>query len=191
MAIRGSADKELSAALHAGERLGWSGRPRLGIHLGTGDALSVPLSCAWLGFALHWERHALRVDDGGFFAACGLAFVVAGMHLVFGRFVSQAIRRRNTCYGLTDERAIIVSGTFSRQVLSLDLQSLDELTMSERQDGSGSICFGAVRNMSAGVGVWLGSSWPGVARHLPPAFEMVEDVRTVYEKIRVARRTRG
>ena len=78
--MSGDAEKELSAELQAGERLRWSGRPRLGIHLGRGDALGVPLSCAWLGFALHWELNALRVDDGGFFATYGLAFVIAGMY---------------------------------------------------------------------------------------------------------------
>jgi hypothetical protein len=135
-----------------------------------------------------WEKMALRAPNApGFFPLFGLIFVVIGLYFVFGRFIADAIRRGKTFYGLTPQRAIIVSGVFGRQVKSIDLASLPEITVSERSDRSGTISLGRPSGVNAWMAGMTGPSWPGAARYLPPMFEMIDDVKAVYDKIRAQR----
>jgi len=180
--MSGDAEKIVSSELSTGEALIWSGRPRTGIRFTGADAFLIPFSLVWCGFAVFWEKSVLTRGGPDFFPLFGLVFVVVGLYIVGGRFIADAIRRGKTFYGLTPRRAIIVSGVFNRQVNSIDLGSLAELSVSERSDRSGTISLGASsRVWGAGM---MGPSWPGAARYLPPAFEMIEDVKAVYEKIR-------
>jgi hypothetical protein len=181
------ADKTIRAELGPGERLVWAGRPRGGVRLTAADALMIPFSLVWCGFAVFWEKSALSMNAPGFFALWGLPFIGVGLYVVFGRFIADAVRRGKISYGLTDRRVIIVSGVFTRQVTSLDLAALGEITVSERPDRSGTIALGAGASPYAFAGRMLGPSWPGVARYLPPSLEMLDDVKTVYEKIRAQR----
>jgi hypothetical protein len=164
-----------------------SGQPRAGVRLTGADVFAIPFSLAWCGFAVFWEMSVLKSDAPGFFALFGLIFVAMGLYMVFGRFIADAIRREKTCYGLTSRRAIIVSGVFGREVKSIDLVSLGELTVSERSDRSGTISLGTPANINAWGPQFMGPSWPGVAKFLPPAFEMIENVKAVFEKIREQR----
>ncbi len=185
------AEKIVSAELAAGESLVWSGRPRTGIRLTGTDAVAIPFSLLWCGFAVFWERSAAGMNAPPFFALWGLMFVVVGLYFVFGRFIADAIRRGKTFYGLTPRRAIIVSGVFSRQVKSIELATLNTVTMSERGDRSGTISLGSPSGSGWGAGGagMMGPSWPGAARYLPPSFEMLEDAKTVYEKLHELRNT--
>ena len=138
---------------------------------------------------MFWEKSALGAPHApAFFPLFGLIFVVAGLYLVFGRFIADAVRRGKTFYGLTPHRAIIVSGVFGRQVKSIDLASLPEITVSERSDRSGTISLGSSSGMNTRMAGMMGASWPGAGRYLPPMFEMIEDVKVVYEMIRAQRR---
>jgi hypothetical protein len=178
------AEKVVSSELSTGEKLVWSGRPRTGIRFSGPDAFLIPFSLIWCGFAVFWEKTAVGIGAPDFFALFGLMFVAVGLYFVFGRFIADAIRRGKTYYGLTPRRAIIVSGVFNRQVKSVDLASLVEITVSERRDRSGTISLGAPAGMNAWAVGMMGPSWPGAGRYLPPMFEMIEDVKVVYEKIR-------
>ena len=93
-------------------------------------------------------------------------------------------RRSKTFYGVTTQRAIIVSGIFSRNVKSLELSSLGGLSLSEQRDRSGTITLGPPSGLYAWAAGLAGPSWPGAARYLPPAFEMIENARQVHEQIR-------
>jgi hypothetical protein len=185
--MSGDAEKIVSSELSAGEELVWSGRPRMGIRLSGTDVFLVPFSLVWCGFAVFWEKSAMGMGAPVFFPLFGLMFVVVGLYFVFGRFIADAIRRGKTFYGLTPRRAIIVSGIFNRHVKSVDLTSLGEISVSERPDRSGTISLGATSGMNAWAAGMIGPSWPGVAKYLPPMFEMIEDVKAVYEKIRAHR----
>jgi hypothetical protein len=185
--MSGDAEQIVSSELTAGEALVWAGRPRTGIRLSGPDLFLIPFSLVWCGFAVFWEKSALGMGAPDFFALFGLMFVVVGLYFVFGRFIADAIRRGKTFYGLTPRRAIIVSGIFNRQVKSVDLISLGEISVSERRDRSGTISLGAPSGMNAWAAGMMGPSWPGSAKYLPPMFEMIEDVKLVYEKIRAQR----
>lgn len=102
---------------------------------------------------------------------------VVVFYVVLGRFILDARARAKTFYGITNERIIIIKGRFSREVKSLSLRTLADVSLSERGDGSGSIAFGPLHPM----GYWARGS-----RYDPPAFDMIEQARSVYEIIRQA-----
>lgn len=169
--------------LSTGEHLLWSGRPKQGLMLRPGDGLMIPFSLLWGGFAFFWEYMVFRGDAPFFFRLWGIPFVLVGLYFIFGRFLVDAWQRTKTYYGLSEQRAIIVSGLFSRNVRSLHLKAVPEVSQTEHGDGRGTIIFG-----SSGQ-VWLGftgRSLPGSQKGMLPAFERIENAKSVYEMIRKA-----
>lgn len=171
--------------LSSGEKLLWSGQPRAGLRLRGSDALMIPFSILWCGFAIFWESMAFSKGAPFFFRLWGIPFVLVGLYIVFGRFFVDAMTRGKTFYGVTSERIIIITGLFSQATKSLNLRTLTDVSLTARGDGSGTITFGPVipawRWMPAG-------SWPGASRYSPPAFDMIERAKEVYETIRQAQR---
>ncbi len=107
----------LAAELTPGESLVWAGHPRRGLQFVRADAYLIPMSLIWCGFAVFWERMALIGSRApGIFPLWGIPFLAYGIYVVVGRFVTDAIRRKRTTYGLTAKRVIIVGGIFSRDV---------------------------------------------------------------------------
>ena len=173
--------------LSGDERLLWKGTPRTGIRLRPNDAYLVPFSLFWGGFAIFWEYSAItetlrRNPSALLFTLFGIPFVLMGLYIVFGRFFVDAKMRANTEYAVTNRRAIIVSGLFSRSVRSIDLQSTPEITLSEKADNSGTINFGPVP-------YGWGSRRDPWSFGMPSqsAFEMIENARSVYEIIQQAK----
>ena len=175
----------LQPELGSGEKLLWSGRPQQGLRLRASDALLIPFSLMWGGFAIFWEYSALQTGPL-FFALWGIPFVGVGLYLIAGRFFVDAWQRARTHYGLTNQRVLIVAGLRSRQVTSLPLRTLADVSLQERSDRSGTIQFGHV---PAPYGWMARSGWPGPGRHLPPAFELIENVRSVYTQLQQAQQT--
>jgi hypothetical protein len=204
------ASQVIARELEAGESLLWAGQPRKGIVLRSSDVFQIPFSILRGGFAIFWETSVLsqaRKDGNAmslFLALWGVPFVLVGLYLIFFRFIVDARRREHTCYGLTDRRAIIVTGLFEselapslktvtslaaglgrRKVKSLDLRTMTDVSMNERPDGSGTITFGT-QNQSSYL---AGSGWPGTGGNAAtPSFDLVENVKSVYELIRGAQR---
>jgi hypothetical protein len=198
--------------LQAGESLLWCGQPRKGIVFRSSDLFLVPFSIMWGGFAIFWEGSVLRQakkDGGGaslFLLLWGIPFVLVGLYMIFLRFFVDARRREHTCYALTDRRAIIVTGLLdkdltpnldtmtapaaglgSRKVKSVDLQTMTDVSMTEQSNGSGTITFGA-QNPSA---FFAGTGWPGSGNDAAtPSFDLIENVKSVYELIRGAQQRR-
>jgi len=182
------AELELAPHLDGGESLLWSGRPRQGLVLRPSDAFVIPFSLMWGGFAVFWEASVLERDAPLFFVLWGIPFVLVGLYMIGGRFFADARLRGRTFYGLTSSRVIIVSGLFSRRVKSLSLRTLSDVTLSERADRSGTISFGPTTPWSS----WAGSMpWPGTSQQQAPAFELIAEARSVYNKIREAQKAAG
>ena len=181
----GFIEPEVTRELNAGERLLWSGQPRGGVRLQPADALMIPFSLMWCGFAIFWEFQVVSSGAPFFFMLWGVPFVAIGLFFVFGRFFADAKQREKTWYALTNERVIISSGLFSRTVNSLSLKTLGEVSLAEKTDFTGTITFGSTGMVPS----WMtGVSWPGTGRYMPPAFQMIDNARNVYDAIRSAQK---
>ncbi|MTV38206.1 hypothetical protein GM676_11525 [Duganella radicis] len=176
--------EEVRRELLPGEQVLWSGRPRQGLVLRGSDALGIPFSLLWCGFAIFWEHSVVTSNAPAFFKLWGIPFVLVGLYMVIGRFFFEARQRARTFYAVTPERILIVSGVFSRQVKSLSLNTLCDVSLTEGRNGEGDITFGPQSPFPSFFG---NSGWPG-ARQQSPKFELVTGAKSVYEKIREAQR---
>ena len=173
--------------LLSGERILWFGQPKQGLALSSKDALLIPFSLMWGGFAIFWNAMVwLAPFDGGaegspdwFFKLWGLPFLVIGLYLIVGRFFHDAYFRKKIFYAVTDQRIL----TLRRSIfISLDIRRLPRLELSEHRDGTGTLAFDASNNMSMGrmngIGWWL----PGGGSS--SQFFRIQQPRKVYEIIR-------
>ncbi|TDK24076.1 PH domain-containing protein [Arthrobacter crusticola] len=99
----------LRPILRPGEQIYWVGQPDPRIHFTSADALLVPFSLMWGGFALVWETQAILKGAPIFFILWGVPFVLIGLYLIAGRFYVKRRRKLRTVYGLTNSRAIVSS----------------------------------------------------------------------------------
>jgi hypothetical protein len=178
---------EVTRELSGSERLIWTGQPVRGVRLQAGDALLIPFSLVWGGFAFFWEGTVLTRGAPLFFALWGVPFVLVGIYITVGRFFFDAWRRSRTVYALTSERVLILSGGFSRTVTSLRLAAIPSVSLKEARSGVGTISFGGGSPMAAWFGGMQG--WPGSDRYLGPRFELLPKARSVYESIQAAQRS--
>jgi len=173
----------IQAQLTPGEKLVWSGRPKEGLRLRREDKYMIPFSLFWCGFAIFWNVMVWSQPGAKApipFKLFGLPFVLAGLYLVIGRFFVDARMRSRTRYGLTNGSIIIVTGRSTGPVRSLLLRTLNEISLTEKADGSGTITFGP----QLLGGRLAPPGWPGSTRYAAPAFEMIEGVKKVYDLIR-------
>ncbi|HEX9003318.1 MAG TPA: PH domain-containing protein, partial [Blastocatellia bacterium] len=160
-------------------------QPRGGIIFRGSDLFLIPFSLMWGGFAIFWEAAVLTTDGPFFFKLWGIPFVTVGLYMIFGRFLVDARQRKQTYYGVTNERVIIVSGIFSKKVKSLNLRTLSDISVDEKSDGSGTITFGPSNPSSQWFG---GAQFPGWQQQAAPAFDLIPNAKNVYEVIRDAQR---
>ncbi len=171
--------------LSAGERILWSGQPKQGFMLRPSDAFMIPFSLLWGGFAIFWESMVVVGGAPFFFMLWGIPFVLMGLYMIAGRFFVDAKQREKTYYALTNERVIILSGLFGRNVRMLSLKTLSDINISVKNDSSGTITFGPSHPMAS----WYsGFAWPGTGKYTAPAFEMIDNAKQVYELLRKAQR---
>ena len=168
--------------LNPGERIIWSGQPQQGLMLRLADFLMIPFSLLWGGFAIFWESSVMSNGAPFFFMIWGIPFVLMGLYMIFGRFFVDMAQRSKTYYALTSERVIIISGLFNQNVKTLRLNQLPEINISTRSNGQGTITFGAVHPMA-----WMysGGGFPNRGRYnFAPSFDMINDVKMVYQQIK-------
>ena len=113
------------------------------------------------------------------FVATGLLFIGLGIYLLVGRFCADRLYRSRLIYGITDRRAIIISGLRRRSVQSIYLSSLSTLTLEERRDGSGTIYFGDQPSWDQ-PSYWYGTYGLGFQLAYGTQFFRIADVKQVY-----------
>lgn len=182
-----SIEQVLRPELGCDERLVWSGAPKQGVFFRPSDLVAVPFSLMWGGFAVFWEYSVSTAKDAPIFMMLwGVPFVLAGLYMIAGRFFADAYQRKRTYYGVTDQRIVILGGLFNREVKSLPLTTLSDITFSERPDHRGTITFGP---SSFGLSMMGSTPWPGASKRMPPAFDLIENARHVYALIREAQQS--
>ncbi len=167
--------------LAAGEQLLWSGVPRQGLALRPSDALAIPFSLLWGGFAVFWESTVVTARAPWLFKLWGIPFVLVGLYITVGRFFWDARRRRDTTYGVTTQRILIAARGFAPSLQSLNIGTVTDIALNESPDGTGTITFGrpAVQAWGRSTRMWTGK--PDV-----PSFEMIPAAKKVYDTIRDA-----
>jgi hypothetical protein len=129
--------------LRRGERLTWADYPGP-MALVRRDARMSWIGIPFTAFAIFWTWSASHdVAHAGsiielLFPLWGLMFVAIGLSILL-RPVWSALKARSTVYAITDQRALIISGSRSRRVESFEPDSLGNLERTERSDGSGDI----------------------------------------------------
>jgi hypothetical protein len=170
----------IKGELRAGERIIWVGVPPHGIIIRGSDATLIPITLFWGGAALIVAIGSFTNNTPIFGKLLGLAFGLLGIYLIHGRFFVDAWRRRRTYYGVTTERIVIISGILRRNVESISLRTLGELSFSEDASGNGTIVLGPKNPWGQSYAV----AQPGSRRaRVPPVLERIPEVKSVYRKI--------
>jgi len=167
----------LTRRLDPKEKLIWWDRPKLGLMLRRSDLFMIPFSIFWAGFAFAWESAVIAGDAPWLLKLWGIPFVVIGVYILFGRFISDAWRRSRMYYGLTEKRAIIAT---PKSLQSIELSGLTELSLREGGNDRGSITFG--RDIASGRG--RNGSYHWTEGPSAPTFEGIADAARVYAEIR-------
>ena len=168
--------------LEPDERLLWAGRPGQGLRVRRGDRFMIPFSLMWGGLVIFAVYDAFAEGAPLFSRFWGVPFTLLGLHLIVGRFLWDAWRRRHTFYGVTDRRILIRSGARFRTTTSIDLRTLPGLTLAERVSGAGDV----VLDTSDASHVGCGGLVPKGSK-IPAMLEFLLDARNVYDIIRRAR----
>ena len=135
--------QEFKSLLSDDEQILWVGKPPEGILFRRSDIFLIPFTFLWFGFAIFWESIVLLMDAPWFFKLWGIPFVIFGFHICIGRFFIDSYRRKNTVYAITNERILIKSGIFSKEVNSINPDTLPEIGFTVKSNGSGTIVLGA------------------------------------------------
>jgi hypothetical protein len=164
------------------ERLLWFGKPRQGFFFRGSDGLTIPFSFMWGGFAMFWNYMVWTGNAPIFMRLWGMPFLVVGLYMIFGRFFVDIWQRKKMFYGITNERIIIVSGLFSQQIKSLNLNTLTDITLEEKSNGLGTITFGTPNTTNSSGN----SNFPFSRKReeIVPNFEQIPQAKNVYETIR-------
>ena len=171
-------ENELRPILSSYETLIWAGKPKTGIVFRSSDAFLIPFSLLWGVFAVFLETIVLT--SGAFFpfALFGIPFVLVGLYITVGRFFVDAKKRANTIYCITSDRIIIKTGIFSREIKSINIKTLPDITINQKADNNGTITLGSTRFR---YDMMPGMEWPGARQ--TPKLEFIEDVKRVYDII--------
>lgn len=179
--LLGAMAADFAKYLAPGETVRWSGRPQQGFVLRATDALLIPFSLLWCGFALFWEAGVWSTGAPPFFLLWGGAFVCVGLYLVFGRFFADAYVRSKTLYALTDQRALILGGLRGDNLTTVDLRLVSEVRYKDVGASRGTIGFGPDPGPFRRGGVWHSTS-KGV-----PEFFRIENAASAYKLVQAAK----
>jgi hypothetical protein len=175
---------QLTSYLMPGEKVIWWGQPRQGFLLTGRDVILIPFSLLWGGFALFWETTVVQSGAPFFFRIWGVPFVLIGLYMILGRFVTDAWIRRNMLYALTNRRVLIARQNPTFKFTALNIDQLPSAELEEGRDGRGTIRFGASSLFSifgagsrAGFGIWSPALDP------TPQLLGIEDARNVFNQI--------
>lgn len=171
--------------LQPGERVVWTGRPAQGVRLAAYDALLIPFSIVWCGFAIVWEAMAVFGTFAGSsagpealaatlpIALFGVPFVLIGLYFVFGRFFADAWVRARILYVLTDRRALVLRCIFGDRLSAVSLAHSPGLSLSLRGT-RGDVDFEPRPMFFRGYSMWMPSMVGGTR------FIGIEDAAEVF-----------
>jgi hypothetical protein len=180
-----NSERALSGYLQSGEKLIWVGAPHVGLLFRKPDIFLVQFNMLWGGFAIFWEIMALRSGAPFFFPLFGIPFVLLGLYMMAGRFIYDSIKRSKIVYGITNERVLILSGIYSQSLRSINLKTVNEVSLQMKPSGKGTIIFGS--NNWSPMFFW-NPFWFHGDQMFCPCFEWIDNPNQVYQLIQSMQR---
>lgn len=181
------ANSDIQPELMPGERIFWSGRPSNRVIFHKQDALLIPFSLLWGGFAIFWEAGVLGFGEHGpnsvslFMSLWGIPFVLVGQYLIWGRFLHTAWKKKRTSFAVTNRRVIAIQGHQKRRVASAFLDTLPAVMKEGGSNGVGTLRF------SQSGPAWSGrrglGPWDPMAFGETPDFIDIENLDSVYRLV--------
>lgn len=170
--------------LTQGETIRLSGQPTNRIVFHEQDAMLIPFSFLWGGFAIFWEAQVLgsgHHNGGGvstLMSLWGIPFVVAGQYLIWGRFLYAAWQKKQTFYAVTNRRVIAVQGRGTRRIASAFLDNLPTLAKQCSSNGAGTFLF--LQFIPSAYGNRGLGPWSPMVFGDTPNFMDIDDLDSVY-----------
>jgi hypothetical protein len=166
----------------------WRGHPPRGLWmLRLHDCFLIPISLLWTAFigavTASWLLQSPHQGFENFAGIILIGILLAGIYLLFGRFVLDWIRRRHTWYVLTSRRVLIRQNWPIERVQSFRRDQLLDMLLDEGFDNVGTIRFigdnDAMPDLMMG---YIPSTW--FLPVAPPRFERIHHARDVFDLIR-------
>jgi hypothetical protein len=181
---------ELQPELLPGETLYWTGRPNTSVIFHKEDAMMIPFSLMWGGFALFWEFGAAGAwgskqstgTGNWFFLLWGIPFIVIGQYMIWGRFVVTYWKKCRTFYGVSNKRVLVVQNGFSKKMASAYLENLSTIAKEEGANGIGTLRFTPENYSDSSRGKGF-TAWDGMDIGSVPVFADVDQIADVYRLV--------
>jgi len=172
-----------------GESVLWTGQPSPAKIFHKEDALLIPFSLLWGGFAIFWEAgvsgfwtSGSRMNEPWTFGMIwGIPFVLVGQYLIWGRFIYAAWKKKRTYYAVTNRRVLAIQDGTTRRAASAYIDTLPTLTKEGTSGGIGTLRFAQADPLwprGRGWGVWDSMSVGDT-----PVFIDIQDVDSVYRLV--------
>ena len=175
----------VQSELIPGESVAWAGQPAPGVIFHKEDALLIPFSLMWGGFAIFWEAGVTglwgHAQLWSFGALWGVPFVLVGQYFIWGRFFYAAWLKKRTQYAVTNRRVLVVQNGWKRQVASAYVDTLPTLIKEVSARGIGTLRFAEVQPMWSRQGGW--GAWNGLGIGGTPTFVDIPEVDSVYRLV--------
>ena len=126
--------------LEPGERLLWSGAPRSARILQFRFPIAA-LITAVIVFKM-FDTVRIMAQSGTLDTEPVLLFVALALVLLVGAPLVAILRNRRTAYAITSERLLMINTVVSRFVTAFPLETITDIRLTERADGSGDIAIG-------------------------------------------------
>lgn len=164
------------------EEILWIDQPDATRWFTTVDLFYVPFSLLWGGFMVFWNTSIWRSNAPSFFGLWGLAFLIIGFYVIFGRFLYKYWRKKRTYYAVTNKRLLIMTSTWGHHVSAFYLNMLPNLNKSVGRQGVGSITFGSPPSPSIWRRQGMNMSNTGLEffGYQLPGFYDIHEVNDVY-----------
>jgi hypothetical protein len=184
-AKQGSVGSLIQIKLRGDEQFLWSGVPVQGIRWCKSDWMAVPLKLLLCAASLEWVYLATTSGASLAFIAFGVPAALATSYALASHFFVEARTRKQTEYGVTNQRVIIVTGSSLNAVTrSFPLEALEKVVVQVHANLKGNIELNSppseianqINNRSLARGVSAGYELEGI-----------DDAQIVYELIIKAR----
>ena len=165
--------------------------PKQGVVVYPGDIFMLPIGLGWISFGIIWIVLVLTSDTIFLSAFFGAVIAAIGVYIVIGKSFVDAHLRSQTCYGLTDQRAIIIHGGAGQRIMSIPIKRHTDIILHDGSHDTGTITFGRLP--------WFVLPWyrdiywcffgslrwmPLLSLYrLPARFEFIENAKDVYGKV--------